>query len=434
MSEAGRATGVLAPSTRSVLARLEQHRLWLVAALILVALPYVPGLTGNFGRSLLSQMGIAAVFALSYNLLLGQTGLLSFGHAVYFGLGGYAAIHLMRAISGGLPIPMPLVPLAGAATGLFFGLLFGSVTVRRAGVIFALISLGVGELVYALLRMLPAISGGEEGITANRTVGLHVFGLTLGPQLQIYYLIAFWAFVSAALMYAFLRTPVGRMCNAVRDNAERAEIIGYDPVRVRIVVLAVAAMFAGLAGGLHALNYEIVASEAAGTGRSGAVLLMAYIGGVANFLGAILGAVTITWLQVNLSDYTTAWQLYLGLFFVIFVLFAPRGLAGLIVMHREVARTRAFFGLLRAYAIALLPAIVMAIGAIVLIEINYRSATQPEAGPKMTLFWIDIDTSTPWPWLAALALLAIGYWLFRRSLPAVSSAWEHAAEAARTQR
>jgi len=434
MSEAGRATGVLAPSTRSVLARLEQHRLWLVAALILVALPYVPGLTGNFGRSLLSQMGIAAVFALSYNLLLGQTGLLSFGHAVYFGLGGYAAIHLMRAISGGLPIPMPLVPLAGAATGLFFGLLFGSVTVRRAGVIFALISLGVGELVYALLRMLPAISGGEEGITANRTVGLHVFGLTLGPQLQIYYLIAFWAFVSAALMYAFLRTPVGRMCNAVRDNAERAEFIGYDPVRVRIVVLAVAAMFAGLAGGLHALNYEIVASEAAGTGRSGAVLLMAYIGGVANFLGAILGAVTITWLQVNLSDYTTAWQLYLGLFFVIFVLFAPRGLAGLIVMHREVAHTRAFFGLLRAYAIALLPAIVMAIGAIVLIEINYRSATQPEAGPKMTLFWIDIDTSTPWPWLAAIALLAIGYWLFRRSLPAVSSAWEHAAEAARTQR
>jgi len=256
----------------------------------------------------------------------------------------------------------------------------------------------------------------------------------LGPQLQIYYLIAFWAFVSAALMYAFLRTPVGRMCNAVRDNAERAEFIGYDPVRVRIVVLAVAAMFAGLAGGLHALNYEIVASEAAGTGRSGAVLLMAYIGGVANFLGAILGAVTITWLQVNLSDYTTAWQLYLGLFFVIFVLFAPRGLAGLIVMHREVARTRAFFGLLRAYAIALLPAIVMAIGAIVLIEINYRSATQPEAGPKMTLFWIDIDTSTPWPWLAAIALLAIGYWLFRRSLPAVSSAWEHAAEAARTQR
>ena len=434
MSEAGRATGVFAPSTRSMLARLGLYRLWIAAALVLVALPYVPGFTGNFGRSLLSQMGIAAVFALSYNLLLGQTGLLSFGHAVYFGLGGYAAIHLMRAINGGLPIPMPLVPLAGAATGLCFGLLFGSVTVRRAGVIFALISLGVGELVYALLRMLPAISGGEEGITANRSLGPHPFGLTLAPQLQVYYVIAFWAFVSAVLMYAFLRTPVGRMCNAVRDNAERAEFIGYDPVRVRLVVLAVAAMFAGLAGGLHALNYEIVASEAAGTGRSGAVLLMAYIGGVANFLGAILGAVTITWLQVSLSDYTTAWQLYLGLFFMLFVLFAPRGLAGLIVMHKEVARTRALLGLLRAYAIALVPAIVAAVGAIMLLEMNYRRATQPEAGPKMTLFWIDMDSSTPWPWLAAIALLAIGFWLFRASLPAATSAWERATEAARMQR
>jgi branched-chain amino acid transport system permease protein len=233
-------------------------------------------------------------------------------------------------------------------------------------------------------------------------------------------------------MHAFLRTPVGRMCNAVRDNAERAEFIGYDPVRVRLVVLAVAAMFAGLAGGLHALNYEIVASEAAGAGRSGAVLLMAYIGGVANFLGAILGAVTITWLQVSLSDYTTAWQLYLGLFFVLFVLFAPRGLAGLIVMHRDVARTRAFLGLLRAYAVALVPAAVMAIGAIVFIEINYRRATQPEAGPRMALFGIDMDYSTPWPWLAAIALLAIGAWLFRASLPLVASAWERATEAART--
>jgi len=431
MSDAGRAS-VLAPSARSLLSRLAPYRLWIAAALALVALPYLPGLTGNFGRSLLSQMGIAAVFALSYNLLLGQTGLLSFGHAVYFGLGGYAAIHLMRAISGGLPIPMPLVPLAGAATGLFFGLLFGSVTVRRAGVIFALISLGVGELVYALLRMLPAISGGEEGITANRTAGTHLLGLSLGPQLQIYYLIAFWAFVSAVLMHAFLRTPVGRMCNAVRDNAERAEFIGYDPVRVRLVVFAVAAMFAGLAGGLHALNYEIVASEAAGAGRSGAVLLMAYIGGVANFLGAILGAVTITWLQVSLSDYTTAWQLYLGLFFVLFVLFAPRGLAGLIVMHKDVVRTRAFLGLLRAYAVALVPAAVMAVGAIVFIEINYRRATQPEAGPRMALFGIDMDYSTPWPWLAAIALLAIGAWLFRASLPLVASAWERATEATRT--
>jgi branched-chain amino acid transport system permease protein len=404
---------------------------WLIAALAVVALPYGPGLDGNFGRSLLSQMGIAAVFALSYNLLLGQTGLLSFGHAVYFGLGAYASIHLMRAIDDGWPIPMPLVPLAGAVAGLFFGMLFGAVTTRRAGVVFALISLGMGELVFAAMRILQGFSGGEEGITANRGAGPHPFGLTLGPQIQVYYVIAFWAMVAALLMAAFLRTPVGRMCNAVRDNPERAAFVGYDPVRVRFVVFSVAAMFAGLAGGLHAINYEIVASEAVGAGRSGSVLLMAYIGGVHHFFGAVLGAITLTWLQVSLSDYTTAWQLYLGLFFIAAVLFAPGGIWGLLSMHRPIVRTRAFGSVLKAYAIAAVPALIAAAGAIMLLEINYRRATQPEAGTHMRLFGLDLDTSTPWPWIAAVALVVIGAWLMRRAITRVRTAWEQAGEEAR---
>jgi branched-chain amino acid transport system permease protein len=424
-------TGAAPTGARRLASHIGRYKPWLAAAALLVVLPLVPGLSGNFGLSLLSQMGIAAVFALSYSLLLGQTGLLSFGHAVFFGLGGYAGIHLMRAINGGLPIPMPLVPLAGAAAGLFFGLVFGAVTVRRAGVVFALISLGVGELVYAALRLLPSISGGEEGITANRGVGPHVLGLSFAPQLQIYYVIAFWAFVSTLLMLAFLRTPVGRMCNAVRDNPERAAFVGYNPVRVRLTAFVVAATFAGLAGGLHALNYEIVATEAVGAGRSGAVLLMVYIGGAANFLGAILGAVVITWLQVSLSDYTSAWQLYLGLLFIAFVLFAPRGLAGLFLMHAEIARTRAFLALLRAYALALVPALAIAVGAIALLEINYRRATQPEAGPQMKLFWFTLDTSTAWPWVVAIALVLIGLGAFRLCLPGVANAWQRAGEEAR---
>lgn len=413
--------------------RVAAYRLWLAAAAVLLVLPFVPGLDGNFGRSLLSQMGIAAIFALSYSLLLGQTGLLSFGHAVYFGLGAYAAIHLMRAINAGLSLPMPLVPIAGAATGLVFGILFGALTTRRAGVVFALISLGVGELVFAAMRMLQGFSGGEEGITANRGVGPHLIGLTFAPQLQVYYVIAFWAFVAAALMVAFLHTPIGRMCNAVRDNPQRAEFIGYNPVRVRWVSFSVAAMFAGLAGGLHALNYEIVAAEAVGAGRSGAVLLMAYIGGVSHFLGAILGAIVITWLQVSLSDYTTAWQLYLGLFFIAVVLFAPGGLAGLLMMHARLVRTLAWVGVLRAYVIASLPALAMFAGAVTLLELNYRRATQPEAGTRLKLFGVDMDTSTPWPWLTAIALLVLGFYAFRRTWPLVAEAWQRASDEARAR-
>jgi len=410
--------------------RRERRAWWIAAAALGAVLPLVPGLDSSFSRSLLSQMGIAAVFALSYNLLLGQTGLLSFGHAVYFGIGGYAAIHLLRAVNAGLPIPIPLVPLAGAAAGLAFGIVFGALTTRRAGTIFALISLGVGEMIHAATLMLPGFFGGEEGVTASRTRAPHWLGLDFSSQLQVYYVIAFWLLVAAAAIHYFLRTPVGRMCNAVRDNPERAEFIGYNPQRVRFVVFAVAAMFAGLAGGLHAINYEIVAAESVSAERSGVVLLMVYIGGVHHFIGAILGAIAITWLQVSLSDYTTAWLLYLGLFFMAIVLYVPGGLAGLVMLHAPFVRARAVGRVLRAYALALGPALAMSLGSVTLIEMAYRRSTQSEADPRMRLFWIAMDTSTPWPWIGSAVLIAAGYLAWRWVSPRVAEAWSAAAEAA----
>jgi len=401
---------------------------WIAAAALLVALPWIPGLQHDFGRSLLSQMGIAAVFALSYNLLLGQTGLLSFGHAVYFGLGGYAAIHLLRAVNAGLPIPLPLVPLAGALAGLGFGIVFGALTTRRAGTVFALISLGVGELVHAASLMLPSFFGGEEGVTASRTKAPPVFGLDFGSQLQVYYVIAAWLFIAAVVIFAFMRTPVGRLCNAVRDNPERVEYIGYNPQRVRFIAFCVAAAFAGLAGGLHAINYEIVAAESVGATRSGAVLLMVYIGGVHHFIGAILGAAAITWLQVSLSDYTTAWMLYLGLLFMGIVAFVPGGLAGLVMIHLTALRTRAIAPILRSYLAALPFAAAASLGAVTLIEIAYRRSTQPEAGTLMKLFWISMDTAKPWPWIVAALLLAAGALALLRLWPRVSAAWQLAGE------
>jgi branched-chain amino acid transport system permease protein len=401
---------------------------WILLAVVLAVLPLVPGLDSNFMRSMLSQMSIAAIFALSFNMLLGQTGLLSFGHAVYFGLGGYIAIHAMRLINAGMPVPMPLVPLFGAAGGLFFGLLIGSVTTKRAGTVFAMITLGLGELVVAASLMLTRFFGGEEGITANRTKGPHPFGLTFASQLSVYYIIAFWVFVSIVLMYAYTRTPLGRMCNAVRDNPERAEFVGYNPQRVRFITFAVSAMFAGIAGGLHAVNYEIVAAEALGAARSGAVLLMAFIGGIGTFAGPIVGAVVITWLQVSLSDYSTAWQLYLGLFFVIMVLFAPGGLTGLVLMHLPLMRARLLHKVLPTYLVAVVPAFVMVLGAVFLLEINYRLATSPELGRKTTFLSIPVDMSTPWPWLAGVAVLAVGYAGFRRSMRLVTGAWSAAGE------
>jgi branched-chain amino acid transport system permease protein len=221
---------------------------------------------------------------------------------------------------------------------------------------------------------------------------------------------------------------VGRLSNAVRDNPERVEFIGYNPQRVRFIVFSVAAAFAGLAGGLHAVNYEIVAAEALSATRSGEVLLMVYIGGVHHFIGAIVGAVTITWLQVSLSDYTTAWLLYLGLLFMGIVAFVPGGLARLLTLHLSALRTRALRSIVRSYLAALPFAAAASLGAITLIEIAYRRSTQPEAGTLMKLFWIPMDTAKPWPWLVAGVLVAGGVAALLRTWPRVSAAWELAGE------
>lgn len=401
---------------------------WIAGLAVMVLLPFVPGLDNDFGRSLLSQMGIASIFALSYYLLLGQTGLLSFGHAVYFGLGGYAAIHLLRAVNAGLPMPVPLVPLAGAFAGLAFGIVFGALTTRRGGTVFALISLGVGELVHSASLMLPGFFGGEEGVTASRTRAPHWLGLDMASQLQVYFVIAFWLVVAALTIHFFLRTPVGRLCVAVRDNAERVEFIGVSPQRIRFISFCVAATFAGLAGGLHAINYEIVAAEAVGATRSGAVLLMVYIGGAGHFVGAIAGACAITWLQISLSGYTSAWMLYLGLIFMVLVLYLPGGLVELVLLHAPLFRRRNRSYVSRAYAFAVVPLLLMLFGAVMLIEMAYRRSTQPEAGSRMTFFGMTLDTSTPWPWLAGLAMALIGGFLVRRNGPRLAAEWRLAAE------
>ena len=279
---------------------------------------------------------------------------------------------------------------------------------------------------YAATFMLPGVFGGEEGITASRTRATIDFGLPLASQLQVYYAVMLWTVVAALAMYAFTRTPAGRMGNAVRDNPERAEFVGYNAQRVRFIAFAMAGLFAGLAGGLHAINYEIVSADAVSAQRSGTVLIMAYIGGAAYFVGPILGAIVITWLQSSLSDYTSAWLLYLGVFFIVMILYAPPGLAGLIVMHLRIAGPRALARVLAAYGVALVPLALIAAGAILAIEMAYRLSTQPELGTRMRLLWTPLDAASPWPWIVAAAAFGGGLLLFRPTIARVASAWERA--------
>ena len=384
--------------------------IWGFTALLFALLPVF--FSKGFALTLMSQMGIMIVFALSYNMLLGQSGMLSFGHAVYSGLGAFIAMHAMNRIAAGsLDWPISLLPLIAGLAGGLFGVIFGYLTTRKAGTPFAMITLGIGEMVFAASLMFPGFFGGEGGITGNRTAGPPLFGissLTFGPQLQVYYLIAVWCIACMVAMFALTHTPLGRIANAVRDNPERAEFIGYNTQRVRWLMLILSSFFAGIAGGLTAINFEIVSAENVSAVRSGGVLLAAFIGGASFFFGPILGAIVFIFFSVALSEYTKAWQLYLGVFFVTLVMFAPGGLASLLLMNLRVMKFGKFKRLRDPYVGVILTALTMALGTVMLIELTYHVTLDTGQGSVMRLFGIPMDTSDPGPWVFAAFVLMCG--------------------------
>jgi branched-chain amino acid transport system permease protein len=423
-------TNAMATTTSQPLDLLKRYGIWIAAAVLIIVLPKI--FTSGAALTTMSLMGIMIVFSLSYNMLLGQTGMLSFGHAVYYGLGGFLAVHAMNMIAADkLPIPLPVIPLAGGFMGLLFGIIFGAVSTRRAGTAFAMISLGLGELIASLSLILRGFFGGEEGITANRTKMLTLFGVRFGPQIEVYYLIGAWCLVCVALMYAFTRTPLGRMCNAVRDNPERAEFIGYSTQMVRFITFSLAGFFAGIAGGLAAINFELMNAVNVSGAQSGVVLLMAYIGGVGHFFGPILGAILVVLLQVMLSDVTGAWMLYFGLIFILMVMYAPGGLAGLVMLHAPLWRNNTLHHVLPAYALMAGPAFLLLGGTVLLIETAHhqlvRAATE---GPAMHFFGLTLQSNSVIPWATALIAIAVGLLLGRRFAPRLVEAFHEASSPA----
>ncbi|MEP7282459.1 MAG: branched-chain amino acid ABC transporter permease [Rubrivivax sp.] len=383
---------------------------WLVwggYALVMVLAPLV--FSSSLSLTMLSQMGIAIIACLAFNMLLGQGGMLSFGHAVYSGLGSFVAIHaLNRVTDGGLPLPVSVIPLVGGLGGLFFAALIGYVTTKKAGTPFAMITLGVGELVAAMSLMFPGFFGGEGGITGNRVAGTPFFGISFGPQSQLYYLIAIYTFVCTALMFAFTRTPLGRMLNASRDNPERVEFVGFNTRYVRYIAFMASGFFMGIAGGLSALNFEIVTSEVVGAIRSGGYLLFTFLGGAIFFFGPIIGAVLLVLALVLLSELTQAWLLYLGLIFTFMVMFAPGGFASLIMMNLRVASFGKLRQLLVPYLLLFATGAVALAGAGAMIEMVYHLQLNEVAGPEMTYLGVPLNAAGRGSWIGAAVVLLVG--------------------------
>jgi branched-chain amino acid transport system permease protein len=221
----------------------------------------------------------------------------------------------------------------------------------------------------------------------------------------MYYLIAFWVVVCAAVIHALSATPLGRLANAVRDNPLRVEFLGYNPTRIRFLMVVLAGFFAGVAGGLNALRAEIVTAEALSDYTSGIVILMAFTGGIGSFYGPIIGAAVVTVLQVAVASVTPAWPFYFGLFFVLIVLYAPGGIVSLFERRWQP----------RVLGTAFVPALLLVFGTVGAVEMAY--ARSGDGDPRLRLVGVPLDGESRLSWVVVAAAVAAGIALLKRTRP-----------------
>jgi branched-chain amino acid transport system permease protein len=389
----------------------------------LVALPFL------LSQGLLNaaiQMLIAALFASAYNLLCGQAGMLSFGHAAYFGVGAFGTVHAMNAIGGAGLLPTPLMPLAGAACGLVFGGIAGWFATQRTGTYFAMITLAIAELVHSLAPHLKGLFGGEAGVSTMR---MPAWGLDFGSTTQVYYLTLAWVLLSVLLLYLFTRTPMGRLAYGLRENSHRLRFLGYNVHGLGMLVFAISAMFSGIAGGLQVVSNESANYVVFDPALSAAVVLNTYIGGVKVFLGPAFGAALMTFFGYAVSDLTQSWLLYQGILFVLVMMFMPSGLAGLI---GTTGRLRQRIGVAQLVPLALLSiaaAVLLSMGGAFAVEMlqrvfsqDYRAMAKLAAGgawPPVTLLARAWSPTAVVTWAVPVMLIGAGAllaWFGQRKL------------------
>jgi branched-chain amino acid transport system permease protein len=393
------------------------------------------------------QMLVAALFACAYNLLCGQAGMLSFGHAAYFGVGAFATVHAMNAVGGAGLLPTPLLPLAGAVGGLGLGAVAGWFATQRTGTYFAMITLAIAELLHALAPHLKGLFGGEAGVSAMR---MPAMGLGFGSTTQVYYLTLAWVLVSMALLFLYTLTPMGRVTLGLRENSHRLRFLGYDTHRLGVLVFSISGLFSGIAGSLQVINNEAANYVVFDPAVSAAVVLNTYIGGVKVFLGPALGASLMTFFGYAVSDLTQSWLLYQGILFVLVMMFMPSGLAGLFGSTGSLRQRHGAAALMPVFVLGVVAALVLGAGGAFLVELlqrlfsqDYRALAGANAAapwPPISLFGVRWPPASPLTWLVPIVALLAGGALvclaqrMRRALehgrPAAGSAPAPTAEAA----
>jgi branched-chain amino acid transport system permease protein len=321
----------------SVRRRLAENRrtaragVWVAVLGILSVVPFV---LPSFQTGLVIEMMILVLFAASYDLLIGYAGIISFGHALPLGTAAY----MMGIVMAGRPLPLvptgslgfwPAVGLAILAV-VVVSVVTGYLALQRSGVYFAMVTLAFSMVGYFLVFETTSITGGDNGLLVSRP---EVFGLALSQQIVFY----FTTLVIVALSYAALRrvttSPFGRVLRSIRENEQRARFFGYDTFRYKLFAFTVAGLFAGVAGVLQGLYFNIITPSMMYWSTGGDALLITLIGGMGTLWGAIVGTVMLLGTREVLTGITENWPIVLG---IVYVLFVPKGLAGLVTDSRSV--------------------------------------------------------------------------------------------------
>jgi branched-chain amino acid transport system permease protein len=308
---------------------------WMVCIVLIAILAAYPRIFGLYYTNLFVTFAIFALFSVSFNLLLGYTGLLSFGHAMFFGAGGYGTALALKHIQG-----LPLLPAVfmGLLAAALLALILCPLVVRVSGTAFAMLHLAFGELMYVLALKLRNITGGEDGIGGFPIPPLHIPGFISidmkSPENFYYFAIACLG-VSLWVLWFFTKTPFGQIQIGVRDNPTRIEYLGFKVPQTKAVVYVVSAAFAGVAGSIYALFQNLISSSSLGVLTSFAPITITMVGGVGSFFGPVCGAAILQVMEELTSRYTEQVELVMGLILILVIMFAPMGFVGVINLLKQ---------------------------------------------------------------------------------------------------
>jgi branched-chain amino acid transport system permease protein len=304
--------------------------LWLILLTAPLWLPLLGGYTALAARVL-----VFALAAMALNMLLGFTGVLSFGHAAYFGLGAYGAGLMLKYVAASTPLAI----LVGTIVGGIAGTLFGLLIVRRRGVYFAMVTIAFGQVCYYIAYKWDSLTGGFDGLRGFHREPVH-FGFAMldiqNSDTAFYYFVLVIFALAVGLMGFILRSPFGRTLLAIRENERRARFLGIPVERHIWLSFSISTFFAALAGTLYALLNNFADPLAMHYTLSGEFVIIVVMGGMRAFWGPLIGAIVFVVLEDTISSMTVNWMSFVGLIFILVVLFFPRGLLGM-MQRREAA-------------------------------------------------------------------------------------------------